>query len=152
MRAILIDPFARTVTEIELAPGIKPIYDAIKADCFCTVNLDDGDAIYLDDDGLFREGQEFFSVGNYPHPLAGRGVVLGSNDEGESRAPVLGAAFLAKYVHWLTPLEAVQMNREAAAALHASAAIENASESEFFHVVSAPLLEIDGETGKARAG
>lgn len=152
MRAILIDPFERSVKEIELAPGIKAIYAAIQADCFCTVNLDaEGDAIYLDDDGLFKEGQEFFAIGNYPHPLAGRGLVLGCDDAGDSVEPQTTIETIRAYVHWLTPHEAVAMNREAAAALHAAAAIDNASDAPFFHVVNAPLLEVDAETGKARA-
>lgn len=152
MRAILIDPHAKTVTEVEHDGTLEGIYRAIGADCVCTVGLGvDRDAVFLDDDGLFREGQEFFSIGEYPHPLAGKGLVLGCDAEGESCAPVLGAAFVQAHVQWLTPREAVEMNRAAAAAMHAHAATEKARGSEIEHIIHAPLLEIDAETGKARA-
>jgi hypothetical protein len=152
MKAILIDPHARTVQQIDLAPGIDAIYAAIGADCFCTLNLGiERDAIFLDDDGLFKEGQEFFALGQYPNPLAGKGVILGCTEEGESCDAVTPLELVRLSVHWLTPHEAVQMNRDAAAALETRAAIDNASQEGFVHIVHAPLLEIDEGTGKARA-
>lgn len=154
MKSILIDPFAKTVTEVEHDGTLDAIYAAIGADCVCTVRLDEeGDAVFLDDDGLFKRGQEFFAIGNYPHPLAGKGLVLGCDAEGESVAPTCTLAQVAGAVHWLTPQEAVQMNREAALAMETHAAIENAKAGEGapFHVIHAPLMDIDAETGKARA-
>lgn len=151
MKAILIDPHARTVTEVQHDGTLEGIYRAIGADCVCTVSLGGRDAIFLDDDGLFREGQEFFAIGKYPNPLAGRGLVLGCDAEGESTAPKVPTYMIERAVHWLTPEEAVAMNREAAAAMHASAAVENARDSGMFHIASAPLLSIDSTTGKARA-
>ena len=38
----------------------------------------------MDDEGLFKDSQEFFMIGNYPSPLAGRGLVIGCDAEGES--------------------------------------------------------------------
>lgn len=152
MRAILIDPFSKTVTQVECAPGIEAIYALIDADCFCTVNLDDaGNAVYLDDEGLFREGQEFFALGNYPQPLAGRGLILGCNEEGESVATTITVEQVRAAVRWLSPAAAVSMNRNAVAEMEAHAALENARGGSF-HIVAAPLLELDPETGKAKVG
>lgn len=152
MRAILIDPHTRTVSELSARNGLQPIYDAIRADCFTVVNVSEkGDALYLDDFGLERVGQEFFAIGNYPNPLAGRGLILGTDSEGESQSTGLSLAAVAAKVHWLTPQETVTMYRESVAAMHAAAALGKAADDGFEHIICAPEVEIDPETGKARA-
>lgn len=153
MKTILIDPFERKVAALELiGEGLDPIYAAIHADCFSIVALDDkGDALFIDDDGLFRERQEFFAIGNYPHPLAGRSVLLGTDDEGNTTPPRAGLEQVQRAVRWLSGAEAVTMHAAAVAAMHAHAATENAKDGMFHHIVQAPTLELDPETGKARA-
>lgn len=49
----------------------------------------DGSVLFLDDEGLFVEGQTFFILEGYPQPLAGKALVMGTDEEGESMdAPV----------------------------------------------------------------
>ena len=152
MKGILIDPFTRTITERDIArDGLKDIYDSISAECFCCVALDRGDALYCDDEGLYRENQEFFAIGRYPQPIAGRALILGCDPEGNSVTPKVSLDTVRKHVRWLTPAETVAKYREAQAALHANAAIEKASERADFVIVSAPDVTIDPDTGKARA-
>lgn len=149
MKAILIDPFAREVREIEVAAGIDAIYAAIGAECFCTVGLPDGDAIYLDDEGVFRDKQQWFAVGNYPHPLAGKGLILGCDEEGESCDPQVTGELIRAHVHWLTAGEVVAMGRDVKAEMERAAAAQNALGGDAFVVVAQPDLEID-ESGHAR--
>lgn len=89
MKAFLIDPFAREITEVEHdASGIDGIYELIDAPIFATATFNEfGDTIFVDDEGLFREDQAFFRHDGYPQPLAGKGLVLGCDDEGETVAP-----------------------------------------------------------------
>lgn len=88
MRGILIDPFAKTITEVEVEKGIHAIYELIDATCFDVVGLNDaGDLVYVDDEGLYREDQAFFVWHGYETPLAGKGLILGCDCEGESRSP-----------------------------------------------------------------
>ncbi len=75
MRAMLIDPFTRTISEADYNGDFKQIYKFIGADCFDVVVHRVGD-IYVDDEGLFKPNA-FFEIQGYPQPLAGKGLVLG---------------------------------------------------------------------------
>lgn len=148
MRGILIDPFAKTITETTVEKGLQPIYDAIKADCFDVVGLPREDALYVDDEGLFKRGQDFFAIGGYRSPIAGRALILGTNDEGESVDAKCSLDWVRGRVRWLQPAEVVEMHNRWLAAAHANAAITNAK-GNAFGVVCAPKIEIDPDTGKA---
>ena len=88
MKAILIDPFTRSVSEVEYSGNYKDIYDLIDCDTFTLASIDpDGDGIFVDDEGLFKPEQAFFWHKGYPQPLAGKGLVLGCDEEGESISP-----------------------------------------------------------------
>lgn len=90
MRAILIDPFTRDITEVEYTGDIGCIYEHIQANCFDAARFDNkGDAVYVDDEGLLKEPTHFFQIAGYPQPLAGRGLVLGVDREGESVSPTV---------------------------------------------------------------
>jgi hypothetical protein len=85
MKGILIDPTAKTVTEIKGDFNqIRAIYAAIDCDTFDCVYLDHDLVLFVDDNGLLKAGQDFFRYGSYPQPLAGKGLILGMNDAGDS--------------------------------------------------------------------
>ena len=88
MRAFLIDPHTRTISQTEYNGDSHQINELIGADTFTAVYpappFGQGDTIYLDDEGLFQPNQAFFMVPGYPDPLAGKALVLGSDAEGES--------------------------------------------------------------------
>lgn len=50
-------------------------------------HFDNGDVIYVDE-GLLKPGLLSFQVRRAPQPLFGKGLVLGTNDEGDSVDPV----------------------------------------------------------------
>jgi hypothetical protein len=92
MRAILIDPINETVIEVPYTGDYKQIYALLGIELFTTVELggDNQETLFVDDEGLLHGETHFFSlVGSdwkYAQPLAGRGLILGANDEGESVA------------------------------------------------------------------
>lgn len=88
MKAILIDSENRTVSEKEIEDwrGIAP---SIGCELFDIVRLDNGNGVYVDDEGLMKDPQHFFVLKGYPNPLAGNGLVLGTNPEGESVSTTL---------------------------------------------------------------
>lgn len=97
MRAILIDPFDESVTEVEYDGDYKNIYKLLShpehhVDCFTVVYLENGDGIFVDDEGLFKDPKHFFTYTGYDQPIAGKGLVLGTDEEGNSVSPktVLG--------------------------------------------------------------
>jgi len=84
MQAILIDPYTQTIEVVEYSGDYKDIYALLGCDLFTTVYTEMADTIYVDDEGLYVEDQRYFKVKGYPQPLAGKGLVLGSTDDGDS--------------------------------------------------------------------
>lgn len=96
MRAILIDPVAKTVSEVEYNGDYRQIDvllsdkdNGLNVDCFTVVSIDDDDDIFVDDEGLLKDPKHFFVWKGYGQPLAGRGLILGHRGDGESIATTL---------------------------------------------------------------
>lgn len=94
MKAILIDAKARTITEVEHDGNYRQLYTLLsgdepgKVELFTAVQINDqGDTLYVDDEGLLKPQEHFFRWTNYDHPFAGNGVILGTDDDGNSTAP-----------------------------------------------------------------
>ena len=83
MKAILIDPFAETVEVVDYSGNWEDIGDLLECRWFDVVRIDDSETLYVDDEGLYAENQRFFTWDGYK-PLAGRGLILGTDEEGES--------------------------------------------------------------------
>lgn len=104
--AYLIDPAARTVTQVEYTGDYTNIYTHIDADCFDIVRVyRNGDGIFVDDEGLLKPQEHFFLHRNYPNPLAGKGLMLGCDEEGESIAPQTSIETLREDITFLTRAE-----------------------------------------------
>ena len=105
MKAILIDPFTRTVTEVEYSGNYQQIYDLIDCETFDCARINrHGDGIFVDDEGLIRDKEQaFFLHADYPQPLAGKGLVLGCDDEGESVSPHTTLDEVTRKVRFVMP-------------------------------------------------
>ena len=102
MKAYLIDPHTETITEVEYSGDYREIYKHIDAEIFTTAQFNKfGDTVFVDDEGLFKEEQEFFLINGYPQPLAGKGLVLGCDEEGESVAPSITLDQCRALVDWV---------------------------------------------------
>ena len=90
MRAILIDPEKRSVTEIDMPEGNRSSVDEmnklIGSDVFCCGHrFSNEDTIYCDDEGLLKEEQPaMFRIGLRGGIIPGKGLVMGSDEEGNS--------------------------------------------------------------------
>lgn len=95
MRAILINPQDQTITEVDYTGEYKNIYTHIDAGCFDCVRIGDESehTIFVDDEGLLngkaRDVGMFRYDGDYPAYLAGKALILATDDEGESIAATL---------------------------------------------------------------
>lgn len=95
MRAFLIDPGARTLTTVEYDGDYTTIYQLLGIDTFDVVRFgDDGDVIYVDDEGLMKGPTDFFLIEGYPQPIAGKGLVLGTDAEGDDIEPKVSEEWL----------------------------------------------------------
>lgn len=96
LRAILIDPFACTVTEIDLPRGddLAAYYSALshetmKVSIFEAVRasmLRGHDVIFVDEEGTFKPCDRFFSHAGFHSPLIGKGLIVGANAAGDAKS------------------------------------------------------------------
>jgi len=85
VRGILIDPTARSVTEIQYSGDYKQIYTLCDFDLFECAQIDEEHTLFIDEEGLLKNNSDFFRIlGDPPRSFAGKGLVLGLNYEGES--------------------------------------------------------------------
>jgi hypothetical protein len=106
MQAILIDPETRTITTVEHSGDFHDIHRHIDAQTFDVARFDpeSNDAAFVDDEGLLKaEPGPFFMIEEYPEPLAGKALVLGANNEGETTAPANSRSDIVRRVRWALP-------------------------------------------------
>jgi hypothetical protein len=101
MKAIFIDPQARTVTLIEHGGDYRSILKTIDVQIFTCVALDSANTLFVDDEGLLNDPRYFFEIGDYPQPLAGKGLVLGITDDGDSADTTLPLPAVESAVRFL---------------------------------------------------
>lgn len=100
MKAYLIDPFQKSISEVEYSGNWEDISKMINCDYFTVVNLnDDGDTVFVDDEGLLRDQtyMKYFRIRMEPdfeQTIAGKGLVLGTDREGNSCAPICNIEWL----------------------------------------------------------
>lgn len=101
MKAFVIDPFEKTINEVEYSGDYTQIYELGDFECFDIATFNQKrDGVFVDDNGLFKDDQRFFLINGYPQPLAGKGVVLGCDDEGASVAPTVTREWLEANVRF----------------------------------------------------
>ena len=103
MRALLIDPVEKTVTEIEIGEDYKEIYKAIECDTFsCPIVYDNDDTLYCDDEGLFKEQKGGVLMTGWQYPILGKMLVLGCDVEtGESQNAKSDIEFFTNQIVWV---------------------------------------------------
>ena len=91
MKAILIDVIKQEIKEVEHDDTLKSIYNLVDCGTFDVVRIDAVNSIYVDDEGLFIEDQLYFNYKGTTDSvsLAGNGLVLGVDEEGETTPPSL---------------------------------------------------------------
>lgn len=109
VQAFLIDPFAKTITPVDYDGDWQTISPMIDADLFDVVRFSPtGDVVFVDENGLFVDGQQFFVIEGYPSILAGKGLVLGPEVNEVTTAATIALPTLEKMVKFLTMQEAYQ--------------------------------------------
>ena len=83
----LIDPFEKTITPVYYDGDFHSIYNLIDCGTFDCVRCGKYD-LFVDDEGLFKEDQQFFICSDYIHqPLGGKALVVGVDREGNTIPP-----------------------------------------------------------------
>jgi hypothetical protein len=90
MRGILINPFSKTVSEVEYSGDYNHISELLDCEIYTLIRLARDEVLFIDDEGLIVDKpQAFFAYKGYLQPLAGLGLVLGTDPEGETVATML---------------------------------------------------------------
>lgn len=87
MKALHINVITKEITEIDLEKGLQPLYKALECDTFAAVvprGFPAGDCLYIDDEGLLKEPIGAFTVKGFPQVLSGHGLVVGTDEDGDS--------------------------------------------------------------------
>jgi hypothetical protein len=85
-RAILIDPFNETITEVKMVDTkLQTIYALIGCDLITITSLAEGVDMILDDEGLLKdsEKQAYFKFGIGSQPFAGKALIIATDGEGD---------------------------------------------------------------------
>ncbi len=85
MRGILINPFDETIKEVSILGNAKDVY--LLTDCtrFDVVSITPNEDMYVDDEGLLKNNQRYFTLlGTGLVNFAGKALLLSHNDEGET--------------------------------------------------------------------
>jgi hypothetical protein len=111
MRGILIDPTAKSVTEVDFTGDYKQIYKLCGFGYFECFEIAPGHTLFVDEEGLLKENNDFFQVNvkisALPHSFAGKGLVLGLDDSGESVGSELSVEDIAEKVKFFEDGEVV---------------------------------------------
>jgi hypothetical protein len=116
IKAIQIDPFDLTVSEIEFdASNFTNIYpllshETMKVDTFAasySKQLAQGDAVFVDDEGLMKGCSRYFNIGG--ETLVGKGLIIGSDNQGNEQSAqtplkTLRVMFFAQLGRTLIPI------------------------------------------------
>lgn len=110
MYGYLVDPIKKAVTQVEYHDNLNELTDC--QICTAVRITGAGDYIFIDDEGLFVEDQKFFYIVredlnlSKSVMLAGKGLVLATDEEGESISPTITLEKLKKRIFWANPIEA----------------------------------------------
>ena len=102
MKAILINPENQTIQEIDIKKGIDAIYNVLNCELLTIpIIYDNGDTMYCDDEGLYKEQKGGFIMPNWSYMIVGKVLILGCDEEtGESKDVETPVEFFKKHFTW----------------------------------------------------
>ena len=113
MRAIIINPEDRTITETEIDGSLKSLQHIVGGLIEAVYQgLDDNHHSYVNEEGLVNNPQYFFMFKDGHQPLAGNGVVLSSTDDGGEAPCTLALDWVKECVTFMDLQAALQWARD----------------------------------------
>ena len=78
INALFIDVVKQTVTPIEIKNKYTEYYPLLECQTIEAIHLENGDVIYIDEEGLLSPQKGYFRLKGYPQVYAGHGLVIGT--------------------------------------------------------------------------
>jgi len=103
-QAIKIDVASKSLSIITLNDW-QEIAPAISENCSlfaCPVTFENGDTIYVDEEGLYNDFEGGFTMDGWRYPLVGNALLIGSDEEGESKNVETTMVELLKMITWVS--------------------------------------------------
>lgn len=102
LNLIKIDPEKRTIEMVQTAGTLEDMYGLIGCDLIdVCARQDNGDALTVDDDFLFKDTRPVaFSFGEFG-PIYGTAILAGLDGEGETAEPTLSLEEAKDLVGWI---------------------------------------------------
>ena len=102
VKVIIIDPFKRQIYEKEIGQdNLQDMQGIVGGYIEASGVFENGDILYVDEEGLLKENQEFFKVSEInPDPLAGVGFIQGYDNDGAGKDATIDHLELALKVEW----------------------------------------------------
>jgi hypothetical protein len=102
MRAIVINPKDRTITETDIDGSLKTLQQIVGGMIEpVSQGLDDNHHCYVNEEGLVGDPQYFFMFGDGHQPLAGNGVILAETEDGEEAPCTLALDWVKERVTFM---------------------------------------------------
>ena len=84
IKGIVIDPNTQTVEEVQVQNNLEGYYELLGCDLIDRVAVDDYNDLIVDDEGLYKSPEVFFSIDGVEGYYVGKSVIVGVNErEGE---------------------------------------------------------------------
>ena len=104
IQAIKIDVASKSLSIVTLNDW-QEIAPAISKNCSlfqCPVTFENGDTIYVDEEGLYNDFEGGFIMDGWRYPLVGNALLIGSDEEGESKNVETTMVELLKMITWVS--------------------------------------------------
>jgi len=102
MKAFLIEVSSNSITQIDLGEHWEEINKHIGSEIFsCPYTTKEDDVLYCDDEGLLKPIKGFFLLDGYAQPIAGNGLIVGDDGEGNSTDAHISLIELSKRVKFM---------------------------------------------------
>lgn len=99
-RVVVIDTIKRKIYESEVS-SLEEMQKLVGGHIECATILENGDEVYVNEEGLFTGDPQFFSIKGGHQPYAGNAYVIGSvTSAGNNRAAESTVAEIQHSVKW----------------------------------------------------
>lgn len=106
MRAILIDTYNKSVSEVDTVGDLQSIYELVRTDIIEAVYLPGRNAMFVDEEGLYRQPPKpVFQFLGFDQPMVGNGLILGFDEDGDNCDTTVSLAGVIQRVVWRDHLE-----------------------------------------------
>lgn len=100
MRAFLINPTDRTISQLDHSGELKDMRQTIACESVDRVSLAPGLDMWVDDEGHLFPGRNIFEFSGAPRRYAGNGLILGIDDQGQTIETSITIDKLLQIIRW----------------------------------------------------